>query len=140
MAIDGDTLQILPACEDAAAETSEVSPVSTGRTASGSETDANCGCRVRLWGVDANEVHEDGGEAASAVLSELLARSVVDCAETHGASYGRVVARCVLVGGPDISAEIVRLGWAVDSPLYSGGRYAAAEAEARVSRRGMWSY
>ena len=96
------------------------------------------GCRVRLWGVDAPEVHLDEGADAADALAALLHGAELNCSETHGASYGRVVARCVLADGIDVAERLVRRGRAVDSPAYSGGHYAPAEAEARRHGRGMW--
>ncbi len=111
MAIDGDTLQILPADE---------------------------GCRVRLWGVDAAEVSEDAGAAARDALATMLVGATLDCTDVRGRSYGRHVALCVATGRGDIAADLVRRGFAIDWPLYSGGHYAPAEAEARREGRGMW--
>lgn len=111
MAIDGDTLQLLPA-ED--------------------------GCRVRLWGVDAPEMHEDEGPSSSRGLQSIASGHRLDCREEHGTSYDRIVARCLLPDGSDLADQLVRLGHATDWPEYSGGHYAPAEAEARRERRGMW--
>jgi endonuclease YncB( thermonuclease family) len=52
--------------------------------------------------------------------------------------YRRTVARCT-AGGLDLAAEMVRQGHALDFARYSGGFYAAAQAEARIGKRGMWA-
>lgn len=112
LAIDGDTLQILP---------------------------ADVGCRVRIWGVNAYELHEDNGAEAREALATLLTSfEPVSCVDTRGTSYSRVVARCVLSDGRDLGEALVRGGHAVDAPTYSQGHYAVAEAEARRHGRGMW--
>ena len=111
MAIDGDTLQILPADE---------------------------GCRVRLWGVNTAEVHQPGGQEATDALRAALTGETVDCSESRRASYGRTVAVCNLPDGRDVAELLVRSGHAADWPEYSGGHYAPAEAEARRHGRGMW--
>ena len=112
LAIDGDTLQILPADE---------------------------GCRVRLWGVEAPEAGDEAGRLSRDALA-LLISGGVDCTDTRGMSYERVVARCTLQESAlsDVAAELVRQGHAADWPAYSEGAYADAEAEARRHGRGMW--
>ena len=42
------------------------------------------------------------------------------------------------VGDVDINETLVRRGLALDDPLISGGRFAAAEAEARRKKAGLW--
>lgn len=42
-------------------------------------------------------------------------------------AYGRTVAQCFLPDGRDLSAEMVRMGLAIDWPKFSGGKYAAIE-------------
>ena len=126
LAIDGDTLQILPA--DAS---------DPGQPPS-AETATEPGCRVRLWGVDAVELHEAGGQEARDALATMLLGATVDCTDQRGRSYGRRVARCLMSDRADVAEQLVRRGWAVDSPAYSQGHYAPAEAAARAAGRGMW--
>ncbi len=52
--------------------------------------------------------------------------------------YGRSVAVC-MVDGKDVGELMVRSGWALDFRRYSKGAYAAAEAQAREAKRGMWA-
>jgi endonuclease YncB( thermonuclease family) len=42
--------------------------------------------------------------------------------------FGRTVAECFLPDGRDLSAEMVKLGLAIDWRKYSGGRYRQFEA------------
>lgn len=44
-------------------------------------------------------------------------------------SYDRLVVTCFLPDGRDLSAEMVRLGLALDWPKFSGGKYAHLEPE-----------
>ena len=50
--------------------------------------------------------------------------------------HGRTVARCMLADGRDLSAEMVKLGLALDWPRYSGGAYGALE-RADIRKR-LW--
>lgn len=102
---------------------------------------------VRLWGVDAPERDQTCvlaqapypcGRQAAQVLTELVRGKAVRCDEVDADLYGRTVARCS-ADGLDLGGELVRLGWAVEYKRYSHGFYAAAEAEARRERRGLWA-
>src|SRR5262249_19636035 len=62
---------------------------------------------------------------------------VPDCTGHYRDHYRRMIATCT-VGGRDMAEAMVRAGWALDVARYSGGRYAAAEAEARAAKRGIW--
>ena len=104
------------------------------------------GRELRLDGIDAPEwkqtCRRDGsdwyaGREATAALRSLVAGRTVSCHDTGARSYRRIVAVCYL-RGEDVGALMVRLGWAFDAPKYSAGRYAAAEAEARLAGRGLW--
>ena len=94
------------------------------------------GREIRLGGIDAPEWKQECaangvrwrcGRAAAAVLASLTAGKTVACADTGERSYQRIVALC-FVDGEDLGGRLVALGWAVDVPRFSGGRYAAREA------------
>lgn len=107
------------------------------------------GERVRLWGIDAPEdgqpCERDGklydcGASAQAALLELVAGRDLWCEARDRDRYGRTVAVCRIgaLDGPDVGAELVRAGWAIDYRRYSKGRYAREEASARRAGRGLW--
>jgi len=79
------------------------------------------GQRVRLWGIDSPERHHPTGPAATRALTAIVGGQTLHC-EPKGKSYSRVVARC-FVGRRDLAGEMVRQGWAVDWPKFSGGFY-----------------
>jgi endonuclease YncB( thermonuclease family) len=81
---------------------------------------------VRLWGVDAAELHEPGGANARQVLQNLAGRKTVWCRVRTMDGYGRHVARCY-VGSVEINREVVARGAALDCRRYSGGTYASVE-------------
>lgn len=115
------------------------------------------GERIRLWGIDAPEGRQScrrgereyrcGQEAANALDGWLRSSTVYCTPQDSPDRYGRVVARCTaqiadahLTNAiPDLGAEMVRRGHALDYRQYSGGAYASEEAEAREAGRGMWA-
>ena len=103
------------------------------------------GVRVRIGGIDAPESDQtcsraEGvylcGNFSAAHLDRLLAGRTVVC-RGHDRSYDRIVAACT-VAGVDVGSAQVSAGWALDYVRYSKGRYAAAEAEARRAKAGIW--
>ena len=103
--------------------------------------------RFRLHGIDAPELHQDCrdasgkwwpcGKRARSELRKLIGSNDVHCTERARDRFGRAVGICT-AGGHDLGAEMVRLGWATAYPPFATP-YAAAEAEARGARRGIWS-
>lgn len=96
------------------------------------------GTHVRLWGIDAEELHEMHGYDAKNALAELIRGREVDCHDSGQRSYGRVVARCLVPftlngdrGPIDISRDLGQLmvnqGYALDCARYSGSAYRSAE-------------
>jgi endonuclease YncB( thermonuclease family) len=80
------------------------------------------GERIRVWGIQAPEMRDPGGKAAKAGLQRILV-APVSCERKYLDPFERTVAQC-FSGGKDIAAELVRQGFAVDWPYYSGGYYA----------------
>jgi micrococcal nuclease len=92
--------------------------------------------KVRLLGIDAPELDQPFGQESRDFLLSLLSGKELrlDC---HGQS-GRREACAIFVGSTDIQLEMVKAGWAVDSPRHSGGKYGPAEHEAKRKGLGMW--
>lgn len=84
------------------------------------------GQSYRLQGVDAPELGEPGGIEAREALRALVGSDPVACVPV-GRSYSRLVAFCSTPAWPDLGAEIVRRGFALDCRRYSGGRYREIE-------------
>lgn len=107
------------------------------------------GLRVRLFGVDAVELHqtcERGGptgpeawrcgEDAKAQLSALVAGQTIACERRDTDVYGRMVAVC-RAGRVDLSAAMAWAGFAVALEDFSTAYVPSVEA-ARAQRSGIW--
>jgi endonuclease YncB( thermonuclease family) len=103
------------------------------------------GQRIRLWGIDAPESWQQChisekrypcGRQAAAFLSDAILEATVHCERRDVDRYGRVVGLCT-VSGVDISARMVRSGWAMAFRKYSLD-YVAYEDAARLQGVGLW--
>lgn len=107
------------------------------------------GERIRFNGIDAPESSQTcldvstieyrcGARSADA-LAEFLSLSVpTSCQFIERDRYGRFVGTCVRADGADVNEWMVRNGYALDWPRYSGDAYSNAQDAARAARRGMW--
>lgn len=102
--------------------------------------------RIRLHGIDAPEMRQicqaggdySCGKSAQAYLASVLGRNVtLKCDHLDTDRYGRFVMRCYH-RGVDISAGMVRAGWALAYRRYSLD-YIGDEAEAKAAKRGLWA-
>lgn len=90
----------------------------------------------RLFGIDAPELEHPYGQTAKQALISLCKGRQVR-AEVHDIDvHGRIVARCFLDDGRDLSAEMVKAGLAIDWPKFSGGRYSPLEVAG--VRKKLW--
>jgi endonuclease YncB( thermonuclease family) len=107
------------------------------------------GQRIRLNGIDAPESAQlcldaagrkyHCGQVASLALADFLeAHRPTTCIEVDRDRFRRAVAVCT-AGSIDIGEWMVRRGYAVDWPKYSGGFYVKVEIAARTSKRGLWA-
>ena len=102
--------------------------------------------RIRLHGIDAPEMRQmcdhNGayacGRAAQAYLASFLTDgATVRCEHLDTDRYKRLVMRCYY-RGIDISAAMVRAGWALAYRRYAKD-YIADEQEAKAAKRGLWA-
>jgi micrococcal nuclease len=98
--------------------------------------------QIRLRGIAAPEDYrgnrEPGGPESTQHLADFVDGREVTC-QLDGTTAGRSrrpVGTCFL-DGEDIGALQVCAGHARDCPAFSGGRYAAVEAEARAAGRDL---
>ncbi len=92
--------------------------------------------QIRLFGVDAPEIDHPFGNKAKWALVSLCKGQTVRAEVMEQDSHGRTVARCYLHDGRDLSAEMVKLGLALDWPKFSGGEYCSLEMP--DARKKLW--
>ncbi len=92
--------------------------------------------RIRLAGIDAPELDHPWGKQSKWALVQLCKGQTITARIRPELSYDRVVADCVLPDGRDLSAELVRMGLALDWPKFSGGKY--RHLETADARRKLW--
>lgn len=92
--------------------------------------------QIRLFGVDAPEMNHPYGKKAKWALVSLCKGQQVRAEILEKDAHGRTVARCFLPDGRDLSAEMVKLGMAIDWPKFSGGVYRSMETP--DARKKLW--
>ncbi|MEP6064589.1 MAG: thermonuclease family protein [Paracoccaceae bacterium] len=92
--------------------------------------------QVRLFGVDAPELNHPHGKKAKWALVSMCKGQTIRAEIVAKDDHGRAVAKCYLPDGKDLSAEMVKLGLAIDWPKFSGGQYRALETS--DARKKMW--
>jgi endonuclease YncB( thermonuclease family) len=107
------------------------------------------GRRIRLWGIDAPELHQrcqdaGGGEyacgdKARAALASIVGDRRVACERQGDDRYGRMLARCHVEGGGDLATQLVAAGWALAYAGQAGDGLRALERQAVAARRGLWA-
>jgi micrococcal nuclease len=78
---------------------------------------------VRIWGLDAPERNQAGGAAATAELTRMAAGRLVVCEIRDIDRYNRLVGQCILPGGVDITAAMIRAGVAREYCHFSRNYY-----------------
>ena len=81
------------------------------------------GEEIRLFGIDAPEFNHPFGKKAKWALLGLCKGQDVMAIAAERDNHDRLVARCFLADGRDLSAEMVKLGLALDWPKFSGAIY-----------------
>ncbi|WP_417247785.1 thermonuclease family protein [Celeribacter sp.] len=92
--------------------------------------------QIRLFGVDAPEMNHPYGKKAKWALVKLCKNQEIKAEVTDVDAHGRTVAKCFLPDGRDLSAEMVKLGLAIDWGKFSGGVYRDLEVE--DVRKKLW--
>ncbi|KQB98539.1 nuclease [Loktanella sp. 1ANDIMAR09] len=86
--------------------------------------------------MDAPEFNHPYGKQAKWALVELCKGNRIRAEIFEEDVHGRTVARCYLPDGRDLSAEMVRVGLAIDWAKFSGGIY--RDLEVPNARKKMW--
>jgi len=95
--------------------------------------------RVRMDGIDAPETAMPYYRTATDYLRELTRGQNVTIDTTNRDRYGRVISYSHLSDGRELSAEMIKAGYAWHFKRYnSDSTLAVLELEARAARRGLW--
>ena len=95
--------------------------------------------KLRLDGVDAPEICQDGGVASREVLAGRLLAQTVTVTERRRDDYGRALVR-IRHRGDDVAGWLVREGWAWSYRWrHSDGPFAVEETLARKERKGLFA-
>lgn len=92
--------------------------------------------QVRLFGIDAPELHHPYGKKAKWAMVRLCKGHKIRAEITAEDEYGRTVAKCFLPDGRDLSEELVKQGLAIDWPKFSDGKYSSFEVAG--IRKKLW--
>lgn len=91
---------------------------------------------IRLYGIDAPEMNHPYGKNSKWAMMKLCKGQTIRAEVTDSDDHGRIVAKCYLPDGRDLSEELVKLGLAIDWPKFSGGVY--RKFEVPDARKKMW--
>lgn len=91
---------------------------------------------IRVFGIDAPEMGHPFGKKAKWEMVALCKGHRIRAEITQTDDHGRSVAKCYLPDGRDLSAEMVKMGLALDWPKFSGGVYKDLEPEG--VRKKLW--
>ena len=98
---------------------------------------------VRLWGIDAPETDQPGGQQATEMLESLLKPGELLLAQDAGTDrYGRTLAVITANNGANVNFRMVEAGWAF--PYYGPGDepnvcLETAQHYAQTTYQGLWA-
>ncbi|NEQ47529.1 MAG: thermonuclease family protein [Leptolyngbya sp. SIOISBB] len=141
---------IVPESHDQTVEDTSVSIIGIGQAIDGDSLIVN-GREIRLWGLDAVELHQSCdlhgkpwrcGQAAKQALAEIITATPLTCLVRNTDRYGRAVAECFLssdrAGNTSLNGLLVEHGWAMAYRRYAE-QYIPYETCARDQQRGIWA-
>jgi endonuclease YncB( thermonuclease family) len=95
--------------------------------------------KVRIYGIDAPESHQELGKESRENLKKIIGRSEVFLIPKARDKFGRMIAR-VLVNEKDVGEMQILDGFAwAYRPEWNDLDYESAENEARANQKGLWS-
>jgi endonuclease YncB( thermonuclease family) len=90
---------------------------------------------IRLWGIDAPEMHQPFGPQAKQMLQSM--GGPITCNQKAVDKYKRIVAQC-FIDKVDVGSKLVSLGYAWDYTQYSKGYYKQEQMTAQKEHLGLW--
>ena len=120
--------------------TGTVVHVGDGDTVYVKAADAPAAVAVRLLGMDAPEICQEGGAQARQALAEMVLHHRVTVVGEGRDSYGRDLAR-VYAQGRDVGRQMVALGhaWSLRHGRASAADYGEEQQQAQAARRGLFA-
>lgn len=96
--------------------------------------------KIRLHGIDSPEGDQPFGQESGEALKDLVLNEMVQVTPVDQDRYGRTVG-VVFLQGANVNHRLVEQGWAWHFVRYAPDdrELAAAEAEARREKRGLWA-
>ncbi len=79
--------------------------------------------RIRVWGLDAPELGEPGGDSATGALRGLIGDTPVTCRTRDIDRFGRIVGQCYLADGRDMTRAMIETGTATEFCRFSRNFY-----------------
>lgn len=79
--------------------------------------------RIRVWGLDAPELSDPGGAAATQMLVSLIGNRPVRCKTRDIDRFGRIVGQCWLHDGRDMARAMIESGTASEFCRFSRNYY-----------------
>lgn len=79
--------------------------------------------RIRVWGLDAPEVGNTAGSAATSEMTRLIKGQTLRCRQRDIDRYGRIVGQCWLPDDRDIAAAMINSGTATEYCRFSRNHY-----------------
>lgn len=100
--------------------------------------------KIRLWGIDCPESHQDFGTRAKKYTSGLVFGQIVNIDEIDKDRYGRTVALVTLPDGQVLNEALVSAGMAWVYMKYCNrpvvcSKWQELEQAARSQKTGLWS-
>lgn len=103
-------------------------------------TKNNSQVKVRLYGIDCPERHQDFGTRAKLFTSDLSFGKTVEIRVINKDRYGRTVGKVILPDGKMLNKELLRMGLAWHYKQFdNSAEFAGLEQKARQNKKGLWS-
>lgn len=97
--------------------------------------------KVRLFGIDCPEQHQDFGQKAKAFTSDMCFGKEVKVLVKGKDYFGRTLAELVLPNGKNLNQELVKEGMAWHFKKYSSSKILEKlQSEAKSKKIGLWSH
>lgn len=97
--------------------------------------------RIRMYGVDAPELHQKYGEFSKKALEDMILNKNVNIKVINEDKYGRKVGK-VFVGNKEVNLELLKNGYVFFYEYYAKNEkeYRRAYEKALEEKRGLWKY